>query len=131
MEKKTLHITQLFLDPENPRHDVISNQKEIIEELLKNEKVFNLAKDIAEQESLSTCHAILYNTSWEACKRRSGPTQSAHRMKLREAMAAPFSVAMPDPPPRLLYPRLPKPLVCRTFCHICNFSFCSGSFHHI
>jgi hypothetical protein len=56
--KQKLHITQLLLDSENPRHDVIENQAEIIRELLANEKIENLAKDIAEQGSLSPLDTI-------------------------------------------------------------------------
>jgi hypothetical protein len=58
METKTLHITQLLLDPENPRHDVIQNQREIIEQLIETEKIDNLAKDIAEQGALSPLETV-------------------------------------------------------------------------
>jgi ParB-like chromosome segregation protein Spo0J len=58
MKTKILHITQLLLDPENPRHDVIQNQKEIIGQLLETEKIDNLAKDIAEQGSLSPLESV-------------------------------------------------------------------------
>lgn len=58
MKSETLHISKLFLDPENPRHDVIQNQREIIKQLLETEKIENLAKDIAEQSSLSPLEAI-------------------------------------------------------------------------
>lgn len=58
METKTLHITQLLLDSENPRHDVLQNQRNIIEQLLRTEKIENLAKDISEQGSLSPLEAV-------------------------------------------------------------------------
>lgn len=58
MKYATVHITQLLLDPENPRHDVIENQKEIIKQLLATEKIDNLAKDIAEQGSLSPLESV-------------------------------------------------------------------------
>ena len=53
ISKKKIHITQLLLDTENPRHDVLQNQTEIIKELLKNQKIENLAKDIAKHGSLN------------------------------------------------------------------------------
>lgn len=58
METKNLHITKLLLDSENPRHDVINNQKEIIAQLLDTEKIDNLAKDIAEQGALSPLESV-------------------------------------------------------------------------
>ena len=42
-------IRRLYLDPKNPRHIPIENQKEIISYLIENEKVKALAKDIAEK----------------------------------------------------------------------------------
>lgn len=42
-------IKALFLDPKNPRHIPIENQKEIISYLIENEKIKELAKDIAEK----------------------------------------------------------------------------------
>jgi putative uncharacterized protein (fragment) len=42
-------IRRLYLDPKNPRHIPIKNQKEIISYLIENEKVKELAKDIAEK----------------------------------------------------------------------------------
>ena len=42
-------IRRLYLDPKNPRHIPIENQKEIISYLIENEKVKELAKDIAEK----------------------------------------------------------------------------------
>jgi hypothetical protein len=58
MNTKTLHITQLLLDPQNPRHDVIENQREIIKQLLETEKINNLARDISEQGSLSPLETV-------------------------------------------------------------------------
>ena len=42
-------IRTLYLDPKNPRHIPIENQKAIISYLIENEKVKDLAKDIAEK----------------------------------------------------------------------------------
>ena len=42
-------IRRLYLDPKNPRHIPIENQKEIISYLIENEKIKELAKDIAEK----------------------------------------------------------------------------------
>lgn len=58
MKRRNIHITQLLLDPENPRHNVIKNQPEIIKQLLKTEQIYNLAKDIAKQGSLSPLEII-------------------------------------------------------------------------
>jgi hypothetical protein len=58
IKRKRIHITQLLLDSENPRHDVIKNQPEIIKQLLKTEQIYNLAKDIAKQGSLSPLEII-------------------------------------------------------------------------
>lgn len=45
---KKIKVLDIYLDNKNPRHEEISDQQEIIEYLLKEEKVKNLAKDIAE-----------------------------------------------------------------------------------
>ncbi|MFK7254184.1 hypothetical protein ABBZ21_05730 [Acinetobacter baumannii] len=45
---KKIKVLDIYLDNLNPRHDPISDQQEIIDHLLKKEKVKNLAKDIAE-----------------------------------------------------------------------------------
>lgn len=45
---KKIRVLDIYLDTDNPRHDPISDQPEIISHLLKEEKVKNLAKDIAE-----------------------------------------------------------------------------------
>jgi hypothetical protein len=58
VEKRIIHITQLLLDTENPRHDVITNQTEIIKQLIKTEHILSLAKDIANQGSLSPLEII-------------------------------------------------------------------------
>ena len=55
---KTIHITKLFLDSENPRHKILDHQHEIIKQLISKEQIENLAKDIAEQESLSPLDII-------------------------------------------------------------------------
>ena len=58
METKRIHLSQLFLDSENPRHDTIENQRDIIEMLVKTEKIDKLAKDIAEQGTLSPLESV-------------------------------------------------------------------------
>lgn len=57
-QKKRIHVTKLLLDSENPRHDAINNQPEIINQLLKNDQVINLAKDIAAQGALSPLELV-------------------------------------------------------------------------
>jgi hypothetical protein len=42
------NVLDLYLDSENPRHESINDQAEIIKHLLKNEHVKHLARDIAE-----------------------------------------------------------------------------------
>ncbi|MCA9732428.1 hypothetical protein KC799_09875 [candidate division KSB1 bacterium] len=58
MKRVQVPVTQLLLDSENPRHDTLNSQTEIIQELLTNEQVFNLAKDIVNQKSLSPLDVI-------------------------------------------------------------------------
>ncbi len=58
MTKKNIHISQLLLDSENPRHEVLSNQPEIIKQLIDKEQIISLAKDIAEQGSLSPLEIV-------------------------------------------------------------------------
>jgi len=43
-----LNVLDLYLDSQNPRHEPINDQAEIIKHLLKNEQVKHLARDIAE-----------------------------------------------------------------------------------
>lgn len=43
-----LNVLDLYLDTENPRHEVIKDQEQIIEHLVKKEKITTLARDIAE-----------------------------------------------------------------------------------
>ncbi|MCK7459947.1 ParB/Srx family N-terminal domain-containing protein [Idiomarina aminovorans] len=43
-----LNVLDLYLDTENPRHEIIRDQEQIIEHLIKNEKITTLARDIAE-----------------------------------------------------------------------------------
>lgn len=46
---KTISINSLYLDSKNPRHLPIEEQKKIIESLIENEKIKDLAKDISEE----------------------------------------------------------------------------------
>lgn len=57
-KKKKVHIANLLLDPENPRHDVLNHQPEIIKQLFENEQIVNLAKDIAKQGALSPLELV-------------------------------------------------------------------------
>ena len=45
---KKIKVLDIYLDTDNPRHDPINDQPEIISHLLKEERVKSLAKDIAE-----------------------------------------------------------------------------------
>lgn len=47
--QKTISIKSLVLDPKNPRHIPIEAQEQIIEYLIENENIKELAKDIAEK----------------------------------------------------------------------------------
>ncbi|HHT7855874.1 ParB N-terminal domain-containing protein [Pasteurella multocida] len=47
--QKTISINRLYLDTKNPRHLPINEQKKIIESLIENEKIKDLAKDISEK----------------------------------------------------------------------------------
>jgi len=42
-----IDLTDLLLDPENPRHDIIDNQPEILEVMAKDPKTHKLARDVA------------------------------------------------------------------------------------
>lgn len=48
MKRISVNVLDLYLDSQNPRHDPINNRTEIINYLIKNEKVKVLAKSIAE-----------------------------------------------------------------------------------
>lgn len=48
-----IQISRLHLDPENPRHEPLSSQAEIIAQLCKEEKILEMVKDIAERGALS------------------------------------------------------------------------------
>lgn len=50
---RTIPVRQLFLDAENPRHDPIDNEAEIIAHLVKTENIRKLAADIVKQGGLS------------------------------------------------------------------------------
>jgi len=49
--RKEVSFSDLVLDLNNPRHGNLATQKEVIEYLCAKEKVFELAKDIVEQEN--------------------------------------------------------------------------------
>ncbi len=46
-KKMDISVDKIFLNKNNPRHEHLESQQEAIEYLCKNEKVFNLAKDIS------------------------------------------------------------------------------------
>lgn len=48
MDIYDLEVLDLYLDTENPRHDPLTDQPEIIKQLIANEKIKRLAQDIAE-----------------------------------------------------------------------------------
>ena len=50
---KSILLSRIYLDPENPRHDPIGNEREIIAHLLKFEDIRQLAKSIAQLGSTS------------------------------------------------------------------------------
>jgi len=55
---KIVKLTEIYLDPENPRHNPIDTEPGIIAFLLKHEGVKALARDIAERKSLSPIDLI-------------------------------------------------------------------------
>lgn len=48
-QAKKIALEKIYLDAENPRHGPIENEKDIIDYLIKNENIKDLAKSIAEQ----------------------------------------------------------------------------------
>lgn len=55
---KNILLSKLFIDSNNPRHEPINNEKEIIKVMLEKEGVEALAKDIVSQGSLSPLEII-------------------------------------------------------------------------
>lgn len=53
LQSKSIDIKNIYLDPENPRHEALPNEQAIIRHLLTKEKIKNLAKDIAAAGSTS------------------------------------------------------------------------------
>jgi hypothetical protein len=55
MTHKTINVplSKLYLDNDNPRHNHIDNERDIIAELVKHEQIMPLARDIAEQQDTS------------------------------------------------------------------------------
>ncbi|GLU40070.1 hypothetical protein [Pseudomonas sp. NBRC 100443] len=58
MAKVYLSLLDLYLDKENPRHDLINDQDEIIAHLVKTEGVKELAKHVAEKGRFSPLDSI-------------------------------------------------------------------------
>ncbi|MCK0545827.1 ParB N-terminal domain-containing protein [Pseudomonas syringae pv. aptata] len=58
MAKIMLPLLELYLDKENPRHNVIDDQDKIIEHLVRREDIRALAKNIAERGEFSPLDAI-------------------------------------------------------------------------
>ncbi len=50
---KNIPVLDIYLNPDNPRHDPLNDQSEIIAALLKDEKVKNLARDIVKMGGTS------------------------------------------------------------------------------
>lgn len=57
-EPKTIALSKIYLDPENPRHEALPDEQAIIHYLIAQEQVRKLAKDIAEAGSLSPLEPI-------------------------------------------------------------------------
>lgn len=57
-EPKTIALSKIYLDPENPRHEALPDEQAIIHYLIAEEQVRKLAKDIAEAGSLSPLEPI-------------------------------------------------------------------------
>ena len=55
---RTIPISRLHLDPENPRHPPLKSDAEVIAQLCKDEQVFELAKDIVEMRSVSPLEVL-------------------------------------------------------------------------
>ncbi|MDH0380649.1 hypothetical protein [Comamonas aquatica] len=57
-EPKTIALSKIYLDPENPRHEALPDEQAIIHYLISQEQVRKLAKDIAEAGSISPLEPI-------------------------------------------------------------------------
>lgn len=57
-ESQSVLLNRIYLDPENPRHEALSDEPAIIKHLLAKEKVRALAKDIAEAGGTSPIELI-------------------------------------------------------------------------
>ncbi len=57
-EPKTIALSKIYLDPENPRHEALPDEQAIIHYLVAQEQVRKLAKNIAEAGSLSPLEPI-------------------------------------------------------------------------
>ena len=55
---KNIRLSQLFIDTDNPRHEPILDEKEIIKIMLEKEGVEALAKDIVDQGSLNPLEMV-------------------------------------------------------------------------
>lgn len=55
---KEIAVRKIYLDPDNPRHESLPDERAIIEYLIAKEKVRNLARNIAEAGSLSPLEPI-------------------------------------------------------------------------
>jgi hypothetical protein len=58
MQNKSVRISRIYLDNENPRHDPINNEPEIIAHLIATENIKPLARDIAEKGRLSPLNRL-------------------------------------------------------------------------
>lgn len=56
--REPIQLKRLLLDTENPRHDPIQSEPEIIDHLVKHEKVYRVAKDIVARGSVSPLESV-------------------------------------------------------------------------
>jgi hypothetical protein len=58
MQNKSVKVSRIYLDNENPRHDPINNEPEIIAHLIATENIKPLARNIAEKGRLSPLNRL-------------------------------------------------------------------------
>ena len=63
-----LRLTQLVLDGENPRHDAIDDEPDIIAKLLAREKVVKLAQHIVAAGGAKSTRAHRRDEASESCR---------------------------------------------------------------
>lgn len=58
VDRSDIPLTRLHLDPQNPRHDAIADENEIIAHLYRQERVLGMAKNIAKLGAISPMERI-------------------------------------------------------------------------